>query len=93
MALLRRSRSDSYSSSESVLLHFGRYSLNVEGCLLRKGSMRIPLSGKEFDVLKYLVVNCGKALMTGAAINVKRLIRAMTTGVDMPTKTALACKT
>ncbi len=25
-------------------------------------SSRVPLSGKEFDVLKYLVVNCGKAL-------------------------------
>jgi two-component system response regulator RegX3 len=61
-ALLRRSRSDSSRSSESGLLHFGPYSLNIEGCLLRKGSTRIPLSSKEFDVLKYLVVNCGKAL-------------------------------
>jgi hypothetical protein len=31
--------------------------------------------------------------LTGAAINVKRLIRAMTRGVDIQTKTALACKT
>lgn len=31
--------------------------------------------------------------LTGAAINVKRFIRAMTNGVDIPVKTALACKT
>jgi hypothetical protein len=31
--------------------------------------------------------------LTGAAINVKRLIRAMTRGVDIQTKPALACKT
>jgi hypothetical protein len=30
---------------------------------------------------------------TGAAINVKRLIRAITRGVDIPNKAALACKT
>ncbi|HEB11783.1 MAG TPA: response regulator transcription factor [Spirochaetales bacterium] len=34
-ALLRRSRSDSSGSSESGLRHFGPYSLDMEGCLLR----------------------------------------------------------
>jgi hypothetical protein len=31
--------------------------------------------------------------LTGAAINVKRLIKAITKGIDIPTKTALACQT
>ncbi|MCR4426558.1 MAG: response regulator transcription factor, partial [Firmicutes bacterium] len=57
-ALLRRVRSD--SSSTSVL--FGPYSLDPEGYLLKKLDQRVPLSSKEFEVLRHLVQNAGKPL-------------------------------
>ena len=50
--------------------------------------------GKRFHGLRYAKYHSKvghqiQFYLTGAAINVKRLIRAMTRGIDMPTKTAM----
>ncbi len=58
-AVLRRSRS---AADETNIIRFGPYSLDMEGCLLSKDRIRIPISSKEFEVIKYLVKNEGKAL-------------------------------
>jgi two-component system response regulator RegX3 len=58
-AMLRRSRSE---TDKADIIRFGPYCLDMEGCLLRKGRMRIPISFKEFEVIKYMVINAGKAL-------------------------------
>lgn len=41
---------------------FGPYTLSLSSCVLRRGTQRIELSTKEYDVLEYLVKNSGKAL-------------------------------
>jgi DNA-binding response OmpR family regulator len=45
-----------------AILRFGRFSLDVEGYLLRCDDERVPLSAKEFDVLAYLVSQAGRPL-------------------------------
>ena len=59
-ASLRR-KSNSVSSSEETI-NFGDYSLLLNSCVLKKEGNKIPLSTKEYEVLKYLVKNAGTVL-------------------------------
>jgi two-component system response regulator RegX3 len=59
-ALLRRSQESGSDTGRTI--NFGPYSLNMETCILQKGTARVSLSAKEFDVLAYLVNNPGKPL-------------------------------
>ena len=40
---------------------FGDFLLDFDACLLKRGSERVPLSAREFDVLAFLADNAGKA--------------------------------
>ena len=44
------------------LVKFGGYSLDLDGYLLKRGSLKVPLSTKEFEVLAYLATRPGKAM-------------------------------
>lgn len=57
-ALLRRTRELATPRRQTV--RFGDYVLDREGCLLRRGETRVPLSSREFEVLDYLVAHAGK---------------------------------
>ncbi len=48
------------TSEESIV--FGEYTLLLNSCVLKKGSEKIPLSTKEYNVLEYLVKNAGTVL-------------------------------
>jgi len=41
---------------------FGDYTLLLGSCVLKKGSQKIPLSAKEYEVLEYLLKNAGVSL-------------------------------
>lgn len=41
---------------------FGDFTLLLNSCVLKKGSVKIPLSTKEYEVLEYLIRNAGKTL-------------------------------
>jgi two-component system response regulator RegX3 len=56
-ALMRRSR-----TPEVKTLAFGPYSMDPEGYSLTREGKRITLSTKEFEVLRHLVRNAGKAM-------------------------------
>lgn len=56
-ALLRRARRETRHD-----ISFGPYSIDLEGYLLRKGDTRIALSSKEFEVLRHLIRNAGRAM-------------------------------
>jgi two-component system response regulator RegX3 len=56
-ALLRRSRSDSRHS-----ISFGPFLLDPDGYHLSKDGIRIVLSSKEFEVLRHLVKDAGRAM-------------------------------
>lgn len=56
-ALLRRARADARND-----VHFGPYSIDLEGYFLRKGEQRVVLSSKEFEVLRHLIQNPGRAM-------------------------------
>ncbi len=43
-------------------VRFGPYILDIDGYLLFRGSDRVPLSAREFEVLTYLVSHSGRAL-------------------------------
>ena len=43
-------------------IQFGDYTLLLSSCVLKKGSQKIPLSTKEYEVLEYLVKNAGTVL-------------------------------
>ena len=43
-------------------INFGEYTLLLNSCVLKKGSKKIPLSTKEYEVLEYLIKNAGKPL-------------------------------
>jgi DNA-binding response OmpR family regulator len=58
-AMLRRA-TDPRPSSRSI--HFGEFTLDLDGCLLWKGKQRLPLSSREFEVLAFLASQPGKAL-------------------------------
>ena len=56
-ALLRRSRTEVRHD-----LVFGPFSIDLEGYFLRRGDDRIALSSKEFEVLRHLIRNPGRAM-------------------------------
>lgn len=43
-------------------LSFGEYTLLLNSCVLKKGTVKVPLSTKEYEVLEYLVKNANKTL-------------------------------
>lgn len=59
-ALLRRSQEPGTDSGRTVA--FGPYSLDLDTCILKRESSRVPLSVKEFEVLAYLAANPGRPL-------------------------------
>jgi len=59
-ALLRRASGT--KSGPSSCICFGEFTLDLDGYLLKKGTEKVPLSIKEFEVLAYLATNPGKAL-------------------------------
>jgi two-component system response regulator RegX3 len=56
-ALLRRSRGAEKSQSEAIV--FGPYALDLSAFVLRRGGELVPLSVKEFSVLRYLAEHAG----------------------------------
>ena len=60
-ALIRRAQDAQQSEGESHV-DFGPYTLLTNSCILKKGSERINLSAKEYEVLAYLASNPGKPL-------------------------------
>jgi len=59
-ANLRRQSNATANAEESIT--FGEYTLLVNSCVLKKGTVKIPLSTKEYKVLEYLVKNAGVTL-------------------------------
>ena len=59
-ANLRR-RSIAASKMEDSV-NFGSYSLLLNSCVLKKGSQKVPLSVKEYEVLEYLITHAGEIL-------------------------------
>lgn len=43
-------------------IEFGDFTLLLNSCVLKKGSVKIPLSTREYDVLEYLLKNAGQVL-------------------------------
>jgi two-component system response regulator RegX3 len=58
-AILRRQ--NSFNCAEDSII-FDDYTLLLNSCVLKKGSVKIPLSTKEYDVLEYIVKNAGQVL-------------------------------
>ena len=56
-ALLRRSRSGSRKTAV-----FGPFTIDLDGYLLSRGEERISISSKEFEVLRHLILNPGRAM-------------------------------
>ena len=59
-ANLRRQSFATANAEESIC--FGDYVLLMSSCVLKKGTKKIPLSTKEYEVLEFLVKNAGKVL-------------------------------
>jgi DNA-binding response OmpR family regulator len=57
-ALLRRASSTSQPSQGRIC--FGDFSLDPDAYTLMKGGKRIPLASKEFELLRFLILNPGK---------------------------------
>ncbi len=56
-------RRQSFASEKMEdFIQFGDYTLLLSSCVLKKGSQKIPLSAKEYEVLEYLVKNAGTIL-------------------------------
>jgi len=58
-AMLRR-QSDLHAGENCV--RFGEYSLDLDGYLLKRGTEKVPLSTREFEVLACLATHPGKAM-------------------------------
>lgn len=58
-ASLRRSAASTHGEET---LKFGDYTVLLNSCVLKKGTVKIPLSTKEYEVLEYLLRNRGKTL-------------------------------
>lgn len=43
-------------------INFGEYTLLLNSCVLKKGTKKIPLSTKEYEVLEYIIKNAGVSL-------------------------------
>lgn len=56
-ALLRRSR----VTQQSNVVHFGPFAMDLEGYVLHRDDKRVPLASKEFEVLRYLIQQGGRA--------------------------------
>jgi len=41
---------------------FGEFALDIDGYLLKKGAVKVPLSSREFEVLAFLATHPGKAM-------------------------------
>lgn len=50
------------SEKIEYFIQFGDYTLLLSSCVLKKGSQKISLSTKEYEVLEYLVKNAGTVL-------------------------------
>lgn len=59
-ANLRRQLLINSQAEESI--SFDDYTLLLNSCVLKKGSHKIPLSTKEYEVLEYLIKHAGKVL-------------------------------
>lgn len=59
-AILRRQSYNSEKIEEHI--QFGKYTLLLSSCVLKKDQQKIPLSTKEYKVLEYLVKNAGQVL-------------------------------
>lgn len=59
-ANLRRQSFATANAEESI--RFGDYVLLMSSCVLKKGTRKIPLSTKEYEVLEFLVKNAGEIL-------------------------------
>lgn len=59
-ANLRRKSIAASKMEDSV--NFGSYSLLLNSCVLKKGSQKVPLSVKEYEVLEYLITHAGEIL-------------------------------
>jgi DNA-binding response OmpR family regulator len=56
-ALLRRWR-----TNERHVVAFGPYRLDVDGYYLSRNEQRVPISTKEFEILRHLALNPGRAM-------------------------------
>lgn len=59
-ASLRRQFNATANAEESI--QFGDYILLLNSCVLKKGTVKVPLSTKEYEVLEYLVKHAGEVL-------------------------------
>ncbi|MFA6855695.1 MAG: response regulator transcription factor [Treponema sp.] len=59
-ANLRRQAVTEAAAEETI--GFGDYTLLLNSCVLKQGSVKVPLSTKEYSVLEYLVKHAGEAL-------------------------------
>lgn len=48
-----------FSTPAEETIKFGAYTLLLDSCVLKKGTKKIPLSTKEYEVLEYMVKNAG----------------------------------
>ncbi len=56
-----RKQSNATANAEASI-RFGDYTLLLNSCVLKKGTVKIPLSTKEYEVLEFLVKHAGQAL-------------------------------
>lgn len=59
-ANLRRQSTATANAEESI--NFGDYTLLLNSCVLKKGTVKVPLSTKEYEVLEFLVKHAGQTL-------------------------------
>ncbi|MCQ2593408.1 MAG: response regulator transcription factor [Treponema sp.] len=59
-AAIRRQSIVSAQAEDSIT--FGDYTLLLNSCVLKKGTHKIPLSSKEYEVLEYLLKHAGEVL-------------------------------
>lgn len=59
-ANLRRQANTTAQAEES--LDFGEFTILLNSCVLKKGTVKIPLSTKEYEVLEYLVKHANETL-------------------------------
>ena len=97
-ANLRR-KAETIAAAEKTL-KFGEYTVLLNSCVLKKGSVKIPLSTKEYEVLEYILRNRGKTLtpeniysgvwknqfgdLTAVAVYIQRLRKKIEKDPSMP---------
>jgi len=60
-AMLRRVQ-DAPAPGDGAVVRFGHYAIDLDACVLKRGTERVALSAKEFAVLSFLIANAGKPL-------------------------------